>query len=342
MVKQYESPENLVTRMQTLGLVIGDAVTAQEALKKYGYHRLGGYRYVFRELLPTEHQDPQSRQFRSDTYIKGSSLEDVVKLADFDTKLREVILSGLLDFEVRLRVAIVETLGVRDPLAHLNSSFLNPVECSKTLQSDPSLTKFTAWLETVTKTTRKGLRDHDDFVHHHTTKYSQDPLPIWACLELQSFGSLPNLFELMLPIDQRAVGEQFGITHVGTFKTTLRRLVHLRNLCAHGSRVFNRNLKMSAPVQNDHLRAPLGTSECMTHIETLPAIAASKLYPLVSLLSYMLLSHSSGSKWYNTFKTQVKKLEKINFPDAAKQTPEDNMGFPTNWIALPIWNGSLT
>ena len=53
----------------------------------------------------------------------------------------------------------------------------------------------------------------------------------------------------------------------------------------------------------------------------------------------MLRSHSSGSNWHLTFKTQIKKLDiKLQAPDGTELlSPNVSMGFPADWLDLDLW-----
>lgn len=53
----------------------------------------------------------------------------------------------------------------------------------------------------------------------------------------------------------------------------------------------------------------------------------------------MLRSHSSGTKWHLTFRTQVDKWDSsFCTPDEKPLlTPEISMGFPEEWRGLDLW-----
>jgi len=332
--KPFKEIAPLVASLKQRGLQIVDDAAAETYLRKVGYFRSGGYRYLFRELLPEAQQDASLRQFRSDIYTQGASLRQVQDIEEFDARLRIAIMQGLMDFEVRLRAAMAHTLARRHEAAHADANYLDATECAKTVQSGE--TKFEAW-ETTYQAAISGSRE-EDFIAHELIKYGK-PLATWVAVEVLSFGSLPYLYELMLVDDRREVARAFGVKQEARFAAWMRALVDLRNYCAHGARLFNRLTKRPVKVTPhsydlghlDHLLAPNFTPT---------PEPARRVYPLVALLAYMLQRHEAGSKWSGTFKTCMGKLPNIVLPGITDPlvTPEQNMGFPTGWKALPLWS----
>ncbi|MFT3943791.1 MAG: Abi family protein [Ancrocorticia sp.] len=307
---------------------VGDPVVAEKILRTYGYHRLSSYSYVFRTMLPEEQRDPRARRFRDIFFVPGTSLEAVARLYEFDAKLREVLLSGLFDFETRLRAAIAHVLARRGPTAHIEEQHLNEKACRQ--GTCDGSTKFEAWKETY-RACLEGAVD-DDYVIHHLRVPSPE-LPVWATVELVSFGKLPFLFDLMLQVDQNRVARRFGVRNGRQFGKWIRALVELRNLCAHGSRVFNRRIRYAIKINP---AAVIGTR--LEHLASKPARADIYIYS--ALLAYLLTSHESGSTWpVRGLRTQVRKLARaVPMVDGKPLLSlEANMGFPQDWEQLELW-----
>lgn len=156
--------------------------------------------------------------------------------------------------------------------------------------------------------------------------------------EVLSFGNLSYLFDLIQTPDARAVARMFGFAHPSRFGAVLRMMVDFRNACAHGSRLFNRAFKRSLALREhdtdgvllDHLLEPGFTNTPKPH---------QGLYIYAAALAFMLRSHSSGTNWNLTFKTQVRKLDlRLQAPDASELiSPNLSMGFPFQWSDLDLW-----
>jgi len=115
-------------------------------------------------------------------------------------------------------------------------------------------------------------------------------------------------------------------------------MVDLRNVCAHGSRLFNRAFKRSLAVKEHETTGGL-LSHAVGNDFSITPKPNQRLYVYSAVLAYMLATHISGSRWNLTFKTQVRKLD-ASFvgPDGEPLiSPEKSMGFPANWEHLELW-----
>jgi abortive infection bacteriophage resistance protein len=336
--KDFKEREELLQQLEARGLAIPDHAAALDFLTRVGYFRSGAYRYVFRQLLPADQVNERLHQYRSDDYIAGASIEHVMKLEAFDFKLARVCQEGLLEFEVRLRAAIAHTLAAKDVAAHASKEYLDSQRCDR---AAGQRTKFEAWTKTWREAVDAGAED-EDFLKHHLLKYPEQDVPIWVVTEVLSFGNLPYLFDLMQTPDARAVARMFGFAHPSRFGAVLRMMVDFRNACAHGSRLFNRAFKRSLALREhdtdgvllDHLLEPSFTITPKPH---------QRLYIYAAVLAFMLRSHSSGTKWNLTFKTQVRKLDlRLQAPDGSELiSPNVSMGFPVQWSDLDLWKPTL-
>ncbi|MET1083009.1 MAG: Abi family protein [Burkholderiales bacterium] len=336
--KDFKERHELLDQLAQRGLSIPDRDVALGFLTRVGYFRSGAYRYVFRQLLPADELNERLRQYRRDEYIPEATFPHVMKLEAFDSKLARVCLEGLFDFEVRLRAAIAHTLAARDVAAHSSQAFLDERACQQLSGDDR--TKFDAWMDTCREAIRSGAED-EDFIAHHLMKYPEQPVPIWAVTEVLSFGKLPFLFDLMQTHDAREVARAFGFVHPRPFGAVLRMMVDFRNTCAHGSRLFNRVFKRALSV-----KAHETTSDLLAHLMEPNFTDAPKpnqrLYIYAAVLAFMLRSHSAGSTWHLTFKTQMRKFDlTLPAPDGTQLiAPNVSMGFPSGWEELALWKST--
>ncbi|WP_100814733.1 Abi family protein [Microbacterium lacus] len=335
--KDFKERDELLNQLVERGLEVPDPQAALQFLTRVGYFLSGAYRYVLRELLPPEQINPKLRQFRSDRYVVGASFGHVVQLEAFDFKLARVCLEGLLDFEVRVRAAIAHTLAARDISAHTRVDCLDERMCSRPAKNG---TKFEAWMKTCDDAITAAAED-EDFIAHHLLKYPEQPVPIWALTEALSFGKLPFLFELMKTEDAREVARSFGFEHPRPFGAVLRMMVDLRNTCAHGSRLFNRAFKRSLSLRVHETKGDLLDHVVGEDFTTSPK-PQQRVYIYAAVLAFMLRSHTAGTNWRMTFKTQAKKLDiTLHAPDGMLLVSrERNMGFPAGWEQLELWGSS--
>lgn len=337
-MKNFQDYSSLLNILRERNLIIDDEALALDAIRTHGYHRLAGYRYPFRELLPSDEINQITRTYRFDHHYQGSSFKDVLAVYDFDMKLRRVILDGCLEFEVKLRAAVAHVVAAADPLGHTREDYLNSYACQTPTRLDPEKTKLQAWIETVKKTEKR--EKEDDYVTHFNKVDPGSHLPIWALVEFLELGSIPYLLDLMHATERNKVSRLFGIENGRSFSNMIRAISDLRNRAAHSNRLFNRTMKRSiAPAQKDGLSDNL--HHLIEHCSS-DQLTGKKLYPVSALLASFLQEHESKSNWNMSFKTQIRKLPTIKLQghDSNLFTPATSMGFPTNWEEEALWGRS--
>jgi abortive infection bacteriophage resistance protein len=91
-------------------------------------------------------------------------------------------------------------------------------------------------------------------VAHHVAKGAV--VPIWAAVEVFSFGTLSKMYGLLDQHDVRTkVNKSFGLPTAAFTAAVVRSFVVLRNLCADHSRLWHRVPEVPPPVLNKFKRA---------------------------------------------------------------------------------------
>ena len=245
--KPWKSYDDQLDLLIERGLSVTDRTKALNYIERIGYYRLSGYLYPFRELsgfccslIKTngkKFKKGKTDRIKLDNFIAGTCFQDAVRLYIFDKQLRLLVLDALERIEVGLRVDISHTLGKKDPFAYLKpellfESFVND------LDKKTGLTGHHQWL---TKHAALISRSKEEFIKHHKAKYGF-PLPIWVVCEIWDFGTLSMLFDGMRIEDQDEIARKYGVSNGRVFASWLRSLNYLRNVCAHHSRLWNRNI----------------------------------------------------------------------------------------------------
>lgn len=322
-VKGHLSYDAQLTRMLARGLKSGDRPGTISALKRIGYYRLSAYTYPFREP-PTE-PDLQAGRTRAESFRDGASLEDALRLYDFDRKLRTVLLQALQDIEVGFATKVGYTLGKRAGDGHLRVDCLNLDACSQ-LNSEGESAHQT-WLRRYEKL-RQDAKD-EEYVKHHILHYGGE-IPIWVATGFMDFGCLIRLYSLMDKRDRKKIAEELGLGGNGsdTLYRWLRALNILRNHCAHSNRIWNRATvdvppKFSIQVAPAHLH----------HLNELDNDQRQKVYLLLALTAHLDRAISPASTWaWSALPTLAKKLGNVG-----GMTLENTMGFPEGWQQLDLW-----
>lgn len=150
-------------------LYFEDSEYTEKILQRVNYYRLSAYGLTLKDPLII------------DEYVAGTSFNKMLSLYEFDRRLRLLLLGALETIEIAFRTHIsYETAhklgptGYRDKEYFINETF-----------HQVSLTE----LDSLIDKSRKG----ELFVEHHFKKYD-GVFPIWAAIEVTSFGFLSKFY----------------------------------------------------------------------------------------------------------------------------------------------------
>lgn len=148
----------------------------------------------------------------------------------FDHEFRHLILHFLECIEVSLKsVYAYEFTKVYGPTGYLDAShFTDAVQHANTLQK--------------IEEQKNKRHPHEAYLKHFMDDLGQD-IPLWACVDLMTISDISFLYKISEKPIKKAVAAHYGLTKnsghliLGGF---MHSMTIIRNLCAHGSRLFNR------------------------------------------------------------------------------------------------------
>lgn len=309
--KPWQSVANQLAKLQARGMDIGDAARATGCLERIGYYRLSGYWYDFRvrsepfcPLDPETGCKPKKVKIERpvlDDFKPGTRFHDAVDLYVFDKKLRLLALDALERIEIALRVDISHRLGEKDRFAYLKPQLFHD---SFSFKLDPKtgLTRHHEWLNK-----HDGLigRSREEFIKHNRSKYGL-PFAIWVACEVWDFGCLSTLFAGMKEADQDEIAIQYGVSNGRVFATWLRSLNYLRNVCAHHSRLWNRNVVDQPKLPSLGEVPALDAFQGDQH-----AHQCARPFLLMCICQHLLQTINPTSSWGNRLKGHLQQ----EFPD---------------------------
>lgn len=230
-VKPARSYEGQIERLTDAhGLIVTDSARAKQILSTVNYYRLTTYgKHLRRE------DDPER-------FVPGVSLDMLYALYQFDMGLRHAILPVLEFFEVQLRAKIAYRLAMTyGSLGYTKAENFRPDRQSQ------------GWFKDIHNKFRTEVRRCDDlaFVRHHKNKYA-GKFPIWAAVELFSFGMLGQLYAIMREEDQSAVAEDYGMT-AQALSALISAAIDVRNICAHYNRLYNQAIEDQPQLRDDQM-----------------------------------------------------------------------------------------
>lgn len=295
----YQYPKNIQTIAQLLqkwsnaGMQIDAADNASDVLNRIGYYRLKGYAF---HLI-----DQTTGQFQ-----QGTTFANVVSLYQFDTKLSHLVFSFLSSIEVTLRARLVSALLTNNDALILNDpSFFKDKE--KYWKNQSSIASEIA-------------RSNDVFIKHNYDNHD-GAIPLWATVEVMSFGTLSKVIKNLKPGNATytaLIGSYKVMSANGNlvapsqkmFTSWIQAVAVMRNICAHNSRIYNR---------------VISTIPELTLADRVnPPVQYNGLYQILLAMKYL---RPTDDDW-NTFVVELKNL----FAQYATVVDISKLNFPTDWV----------
>jgi abortive infection bacteriophage resistance protein len=275
------------------GLIAERAVLIRR-LQSVGYYRLCAYWHPFRQ--PDE-------SFRA-----GTTLDTVWERYTFDRQLRLTVMDAIERVEVAVRTDLITDLALRGgPFAHLDIRTFPGVLPDKHHRLLDEL--------------RDGaLRSSEVFVEHFKQTYDEFPdLPIWAAAEIMSFGTMFTLFKMSGKHVQNRLARHYGVSGKVLFSWLLT-LNYVRNLCAHHSRLWNRELSIR-PLIPDSRNDP--------RWHTPRPVLNNRVFAVLTLLHCLLRRIAPHTGWRERLFSVFDRFATI---------PLAPMGVPAHWRTHDLWN----
>ncbi|EGN75240.1 abortive infection bacteriophage resistance protein [Idiomarina sp. A28L] len=312
-------PEQLEL-LKSRGMIVTDETAALDYLERVGYYRLSAYWYPFRKFEITQGNETGKLSTKAlNEFHADTQFVDAVHLYLFDKKLRLYLADALERIEVSLRVDLSYLLGSRDPFAHVKNikEHFHPTFSNRPFYKGSQQSNFDAWL-----TKYRGLvsRSKEDFVRHYHDHHGKE-LPVWVAVELLDFGAISQLFSMLNVKDQKTIALRYGVPNWQVFKSWLYSLSYLRNLVAHHSRLWNRNItsKPMLPQQGE-------ISWCDYFIGT--ADYSFKPFLLLSITRMLVKSICPRTQWH---KRVLEHLKEFPEQHSNKKLNLNGMGITEEW-----------
>lgn len=279
------------------GMQIGDRDRAFQQLQHISYYRLRAY-WLPQEIpagIPGEHS------------IKpGTDFEDILDLYSFDRKLRLLVMDAIERIEVSLRARWGYVLATR----HSPHSYENPHLFRDRRKHAKCLESLDAELQ----------RSQEKFVLHYRKTYTYPVRPpVWAVSEVMSLGQLSMWFgNLSHNADRIAIAKAYTLDEQ-IIQSFFHHLTYVRNVCAHHSRLWNRELTIG-------IRMPKRPESLARSFN---GERPKRLYNTLVMLGFMLDVISPGTRWHRSL---VKLLDEHPKVDIGA------MGFAKDWKQRPAWS----
>lgn len=272
------------------GMIVSSDDEALSALKAIGYYRLRGYCYHLYNNATKK-------------FVPGTDFSSILKLYNFDQELSHLLFNMISKIEVALRARLSDALLIHnDPLILQDPSVFN----------DKKL-----YWKNLSSTASEISRSSDVFIQHNFDVHD-GAIPIWAGVEIMSFGTLSKTIKNL----KTGAGSSYSTlaanyqykspkgSNVTPSLNILSSWIHavsiLRNMCAHNSRIYNRIITTKPQILDIDQQSPP------------PRV--NGLYQIILAMKYLRPNENSWNQFYCDLDTLLMKYDgyfdfaRINFP----------------------------
>ena len=213
--KSFKTIAEQLEILQARGLDIPDRELAERFLMRNNYYRVSGYSLTLRN---------------HDLFYPNASFQNIMDIYWFDHELRHLLLRFLECIEVSVKsVYAYEFTKMNGATGYLDAkNFTDAVQHAKIINKGNDQ--------------RDRRHQHEAYLKHFMDDLKQD-IPLWAYVDLLTIADISFLYSISEPVVKDAVAAHFGLSGNKASKLLgdfMHSMTIIRNLCAHGSRLFNR------------------------------------------------------------------------------------------------------
>ena len=288
-LKQHQpsmSIDEQVENLKSLGLIIKDEDYAKRILNDISYFRLiKAYSLGFKP--------------KNGNYNEGVTFEQIVELYLFNANFRQIMFAEIEKIEVNVRCRIANyfadtygVLGYKEAANFVDEEYYN------------------TFLEDIEE--ELGRNSKAPFVRNFKENYEGGDLPIYALVEVFSFGTLSKFYKNMKNVDKKAVAKSFGIGYT-YLESWLESISYVRNICAHYGRLYNAKLSKTPMLYKEYSQAGIGNN---------------RIFGILLCMKQILKNDAHWNQYVDQIEMLIDKYEKVDVK---------TMGFPKNWKELLRW-----
>lgn len=277
------SIEEQIKNLRNLKLIIPDEDHARSMLGDVSYFRLiKAYSLGLKQ--------------KNSNYNKGITFEMIEELYLFNSNFRQLIFPFVERIEINLRCRISnyfsEKYGV---LGYYDSANFMDAE-----HHDDFISDIEAEIE---------RNKRSPFVKNFKDNYEDGTLPLYAVVELCSFGNLSKFFKNMKNADKKAIASMYGVGYT-YLESWFEHISFVRNICAHYGRIYNYKFPKSPRLYDEYTHA---------------GIQNNRIFATLLCFKYLV---PEDKHWADFVQETADLLKK--YPHVRPEL----MGFPENWRLL--------
>lgn len=297
--KTYDKPalslDGQIEKYTARGLQIPEPERAKHYLRFIGYYRFTTYAQPFY----TPGYDPVSP-----TFVDGTTFDDVLNLYVFDRKLRLLAMDAIERIEVAIRAVTSNTLSIK----YGPHWFIDADVYRSKVDQARLVTKIA---NTVRSDSRWSKQRVQHIQEYYETYDAPELPPSWMIMEELAFGMVSQMLKSLNREEQKSIASEFNL-NPKVMVSWFHSISHLRNLCAHHSRIWNRVFTIK-PIAGE-------LSELMERND--------KFYTQALIIQHLMGVVADRSTWAERLAALLEEYPSVNILD---------MGFPADWDSQMFW-----
>ena len=301
--------DDQIALLKSRGLEINSEDKAIAYLQGINYYRLSGY------FLPYQKQ--------KNTFDKQTTFDQIIKTYSFDRELRLLVFDCIERIEIAIRTQFIYQMATHHNDSHWQDNqnhFVTPYYNKIGALVNP----FADYQAIISKA--KTARTPEPFIKHYTNNYNKPANPpSWMCFELLTIGELSHIYRgLKNNADKKRIADFFDVHHT-VFESWLHTLTYIRNICAHHSRLWNRDLA----IEPEKLIKPKGVWIDKRFENN------KRIFYFLCVLWYLLLRANPNNRLKQKIEDLFNKYPTI--PIKYLGIPSDGYGNLLDWNNEPLW-----
>ena len=300
--KVFKNLQEQVDILKERGLVIKDEEAVKKILLKENYFFINGYRHMF------------IKQKGSDTFIDGTTFDELYATFNFDRRIRNIFFKNLLIVENNIKSIISYQLSKK--YGYREKDYLN----ADNFNQDPLRRR---QVNDVISKMKRQIRVNGEkhtATMHYINKYGY--IPMWILVKVLSFGIVSELYAILKYEDQKDIADIYGIDPQ-TLILFLSIVANFRNLCAHEEILYDYRTQKSIPDFSIHQELNIEKDEDGYKY------GKNDLYALIIMLKTLLNDNEFRNMMYEIgYEIEVLDNKVSIIPI---ESILSKIGFPKNW-----------
>ena len=220
--KDFKTVAEQLEILKKRGLSIPDENKASVFLLNNNYYRISGYSLTLRS---------------HDVFYDGTTFQNIIDIYEFDYKLRHILLKYLEPIEVKFKSVYSHIFSqMYGPVGYLNKDNFTDDE------------RYNIIIKKANDQIAKRIKS-EAYLKHYINDLNQD-LPLWAFVDLLTIADISILYEISKKELKSEIQKVYSISaHI--LQKFMHSMTILRNLCAHGSRIYNRIFEQRPNLSQD-------------------------------------------------------------------------------------------